>query len=204
MVAQFVWQVEETAGFESSWVTLDDLVLHAEGRAVGQLPEPYWLSYTLDTDDQAATTCLTITAATPTTQHHLDLRRVGDDWTVNGEPRPDLAGALDCDIACSPLTNTMPIIRTALHRKPGSIEFLMAFVEVPTLRVIPDRQTYTHLDTNGDGGRVRYASGSFTSDLTIDSAGFVVVYPTMARRLPPEHAATQDIRQQGPGSARPD
>ncbi|MFE9576411.1 putative glycolipid-binding domain-containing protein [Nocardia sp. NPDC006044] len=201
---QVLWQVQETAGFESSWIDLDGLRLRGTGRAVGQLPEPYWLTYTLDTDAEAVTERLQVTCVTATDHRQLDLRREDGVWTVDGEPRPDLADARDCDLACSPLTNTMPIIRTGLHRHPGTAEFLMAFVEVPTLRVVPSRQTYTHLSLAEDGSDIRYASGSFTSDLHIDEDGLVLVYPTLARRVPPKTTVTEGERQRGPGSARPD
>jgi hypothetical protein len=46
-------------------------------------------------------------------------------------------------------------------------------------------QAYTHLGLLADGARVRYASGSFTSDLTVDTDGLVIDYPTMAHRIPP-------------------
>ncbi|MFI6998431.1 putative glycolipid-binding domain-containing protein [Nocardia sp. NPDC050175] len=200
---QILWQVDETAGFESSWIDLDGLRLHAEGRSVGQLPEPYWVTYTLDTDEHAVTTRLQVTSVTATDHRTLDLRRDGDTWSVDGVPRPDLADARDCDLACSPLTNTMPIIRTGLHQHPGIADFLMAFVEVPSMRVIPSKQTYTHLTTTEDGAQVRYAAGSFTSDLQIDTDGLVVVYPTLGHRVSPTTTVTEGERQRGPGSARP-
>ncbi|WP_433656113.1 putative glycolipid-binding domain-containing protein [Nocardia sp. CA-128927] len=200
---QFLWQVEETAGFESSWIDLDGLRLHAEGRSAGQLPEPYWVTYTLDTDENAVTTRLQVTCVTATERRSLDLRREGDTWSVDGTPRPDLADARDCDLACSPLTNTMPIIRTGLHRHPGTAEFVMAFVEVPGLRVVPSKQTYTHLGPADGGAEVRYAAGSFTSDLHIDAEGFVVVYPTLGHRVPATTSVTDGERLRGPGSARP-
>jgi hypothetical protein len=117
----------------------------------------------------------------------LDLRR--DDagrWTVDGEQRPDLQAALDLDLACCPLTNTMPILRHGFHRAPGHHEFLMAFIEVPGLRVVPSHQRYSHLQPLTRGGAiVRYESGSFQSDLTIDGEGLVVEYPRLGRRLAP-------------------
>lgn len=198
-----VWHVVETAGFEAAWLSLDGMTLRATGRAVGQLPEPYWLTYTLQTDDRAATTRLEITAATADAQYQLDLRRDDGAWSVNGRPRDDLADALDCDLACSPVTNTMPIVRHGLHRGPGAHRFVMAFVQVPTLRVVASQQSYTHLDVADDAARVRYASGTFVSDLTVDQDGLVVDYPTMARRIPATSAVTAEQRVGGPGSPRP-
>jgi hypothetical protein len=78
----------------------------------------------------------------------------------------------------------MPVIRHGLHRGPGAEQFVMAFVQVPDLRVVASRQDYTHLGLTGGTARVRYASGSFASDLTIDADGLVIDYPTMAHRVP--------------------
>ncbi len=182
---QFVWAVTETAGFESCWLTANGLALHAEGHAVAQSPTPYWLSYTLDTDDRAATTRMTVTAITGSTRHELDLRRTGSQWTVDGVARPDLDDALDCDLAFSPLTNTMPILRTDLHRSPGHADFHMAFIEVPSLEVTLSLQSYTHLTTTPDGASVRFTSGTYTQDLLVDLDAMVVTYPTMAQRVSP-------------------
>jgi hypothetical protein len=61
----------------------------------------------------------------------------------------------------------------------------MAFIQVPTLEVTPNRQRYTFLRRVDAGAKVRYASGSFRSDLTIDEDGFVLDYPQLGRRFAP-------------------
>lgn len=66
----------------------------------------------------------------------------------------------------------------------------MAFVEVPSLRVVPSAQNYTHLGTETDGTRIRYSAGSFTSDPLFDHDGLVIVYPTMAQRVEPTQSIT--------------
>ena len=179
-----VWEVTETGGVESAWLTLDGLALTARGRAAGQRPGPYWLAYDLDTDDMAATTRSRETVETPAGSRHADMRRGPDGWTLDGQqPRPDLAGALDCDLECCPVTNTMPVLRHGLHLGPGRREFTMAFVSVPSLEVVPVRQSYQHLGAGPGGTLVRYQAGSFSQDLTFDSGGLVLDYPTMARRI---------------------
>jgi hypothetical protein len=80
----------------------------------------------------------------------------------------------------------MPILRHGFHREPGDQELLMAFIAIPTLEVTPNRQRYTFLRRLVDGGgQVRYASGSFRSDLTVDDEGFVLDYPQLGRRILP-------------------
>lgn len=198
-----VWQVVETAGFEAASVRLDGLELRADGTVAGQLPEPYRLSYQLLTDERAATARLSVVCLTGSGETRLDLRRDDAGWTANGTARPDLAAALDCDLACSPMTNTMPVLRHRLHRDPGIRRFTMAFVEVPSLRVVPSAQSYTHVGPESGGTRVRYASGTFSSDLLFDGDGLVIDYPTMAHRVDPVESVTAQERSSGAGSVRP-
>ncbi|WP_216894152.1 putative glycolipid-binding domain-containing protein [Nocardia alni] len=198
-----VWEVEETAGFEAAWVWIDGLRVRADGSVAGQLPEPYRLSYLLETDDRAATVRLEVVCTTADAQRRVALRRDGDGWTVDGVARPDLAEALDCDLACSPMTNTMPVLRHGLHQGVGQERFTMAFVEVPSLRVVASAQQYTHLGAADGGVRVRYASGSFTSDLLFDSDGLVLEYPMLGRRVPATESVTGRERSAGAGSVRP-
>jgi hypothetical protein len=189
----YVWQVVETFGFESDWIRLDGLRLEARGRAAGVSSEPFFMDYHLTTDAQANTHSLHVTVETVSDQHQLLLRRKNGAWTVNGEPRPDLECALDCDLAFCPVTNTMPVIRTGMHRNvEGSHDFVMAFVEVPSLRVVPSEQTYTVLARALGKVVIRYSSGSFSDDLTFDGDGFVVDYPTMARRIYPTDRETEN------------
>ncbi|MFF2546737.1 putative glycolipid-binding domain-containing protein [Kitasatospora sp. NPDC058063] len=180
------WRVTETAGLETSWIDLRPTALTARGRVAAAEPAPYWLDYELDTGDGFTTRRMHVTARTPDTVRTLDLRRDGTTgrWTVDGTPRPDLDGALDCDLGLSPLTNTPPVLRHALHRGPGEHHFLMAWIRVPELVVVPSRQTYTHLRRHEDGGAtVRYASGDYRADLLLDADGLVADYPGLAHRI---------------------
>ncbi|MFD3808367.1 putative glycolipid-binding domain-containing protein [Streptomyces sp. NPDC058619] len=156
----------------------------ARGRAVGTEPEPYWLSYELETAEGYVTRRLGVRVEDAGRVRELDLRRsAAGGWTVDGHPRPDLEGALDCDLGLCPLTNSMPVLRHALHRNAGEHGFLMAWVSVPDLAVRPSLQTYAHLGRTGSGGAlIRYASGDFAADVQFDADGLVVDYPDLARR----------------------
>lgn len=131
----------------------------------------------------------------------------GEPVTDAGEPLPrievdetTLGDALDCDLGLSPLTNTMPVLRHGMHlagRPPkkgpaeeeppkaegGPIELLMAWVSVPDLSVRAMTQTYEHVRDKKDGNVViSYSSGTFREEITFDSDGLVVNYPTVGRR----------------------
>ncbi|MGI5379623.1 putative glycolipid-binding domain-containing protein [Streptomyces sp. CA-251387] len=174
------WEVSESQGIETAWIELGGDALRARGRAVGTTPEPYWISYELDTADGFVTRRLQVTAESTDGVRTVDLRHDGAGrWTANGERLPDVDGALDCDLGLCPLTNTMPVLRHGLHLAPGEREFVMAWVSVPDLTVLPSQQTYTHLGR----GRIRFASGDFRSDIEFDDDGLVVDYPGLATRL---------------------
>jgi uncharacterized protein len=186
-----LWSVNETAGVDAAWARVDGTRLTADGHAVGQTPEPYSVRYELETDSGWTTRRLQVEARRGDAVTTLDLRRHDMRWTVNGAARTDLAEALDCDLEACPLTNTMPIRRHDLHRQPGDVTFLMAFVTVPALEVIPSRQRYTTLRASSGGGpsTIRYRSDGFQSDLEIDGDGFVLVYPQLGRRILPVSSA---------------
>jgi uncharacterized protein len=174
------WEVSESRGIETAWIELGDDTLRGRGRAVGTVPEPYWISYELDTTEAFVTRRLQVTVESAGGVRTLDLRHDGaGGWTANGEQVPEVVGALDCDLGLCPLTNTMPVLRHGLHLAPGERELLMAWVSVPDLAVLPSRQTYTHLGRH----RIRFVSDDFRSDIGFDDDGFVVDYPGLATRL---------------------
>ncbi|MFJ7591699.1 putative glycolipid-binding domain-containing protein [Streptomyces sp. NPDC097617] len=187
------WEILPAGGYSTAWTELTGRRLAAHGRAVGLVPEPYWLTYTLETGEDYVTSRLRVTTqpgtgsgtGAGTGTRTLDLRNDAGRWIVDGVHRADLDGALDCDLGLCPLTNTMPVLRHDLHRSPGAgpHEFLMAWVSVPDLEVSASRQTYTPLAPDGHGTRVRFSSGDFHSDIEFDEHGLVLDYPEPATAL---------------------
>src|SRR5262249_16645130 len=186
MEVALVWQGVESPALELSTVEMGRETLTARGAWVRAEPEPYSLSYRLETSSGFVTTSLMVTAWGAGWSRTLDLRRRPEGaWVAQpGGDLPELGGALDCDLGYSCLTNTMPVLRHALVESGGPIDLLMAWVSVPDLRVLPVAQRYTHLARRPDGGAVvRYESGSFTADIAFDASGFVVDYPQLGRRV---------------------
>ena len=188
-----VWQLMGTAEFEAAWLQVAGLRVRAVGQAVGQRPVPYWLSYILETDSQAVTACLEVTATMLGWEQRLNLRRDRHGWIADGERRPDLADALDCDLGWSPMTMMLPVIRHGLHRHPGTEPLMVASVAVPSLQVSPVRQAYTHLrpaglgpadlGPAGGGAWVRRSRGNLSADFLVDGDGLVIDHPEHARRV---------------------
>jgi hypothetical protein len=99
-----------------------------------------------------------------------------------GERRLDLS--LDeadfFDLGWSPLFNSLPVIRDRLLDPGPARDYVMRWVDVPSLDVSRSRQRYEPLGDNV----VRFRAGDFVSDITFDADGFVVHYPGIGTRTP--------------------
>ena len=105
----------------------------------------------------------------------LRLRRDSNGcWFANEEPRPDLAAAVDIDLAFSPFTNTLPIRRLTLT-VGSSAEIVTAYVDAPSLHVTPDPQRYTRVAA--DQYLYESLDSDFSRRITVDADGFVLDYP---------------------------
>jgi uncharacterized protein len=201
-----IW--EGVRGWAGGWrseaanVELQDGTLRAAGTQLAIDPLPYRLDYRLDASGEGyVTRSLRIAAAGERWERRLHLERdPGGSWTVEigsegkldlSRPGGETAGlgeALDCDLGFSPLTNTMPVLRHGLHRQPGRVDLVMAWISVPDLGVHASHQRYEHLSADGAGAIVKYASvehgrETFTANLELDRAGLVRHYPGLARRV---------------------
>jgi hypothetical protein len=82
------------------------------------------------------------------------------------------------DLGWSPLFNSLPVIRDELLASGPAREYVMCWVDVPSLEVNRSGQRYEPLGN----GYVRFTAGEFTADILFDEAGFVVHYPGIASR----------------------
>ena len=177
-----IWRGVEEWLAEAAYVRIEDGRLSAHGTQLGAEPDPYRLDYSLRTGPDFVTETLELSvaarrraaAAAPGARpgRQLDGRRQAAcrTWT----------GALDCDLAFSPLTNAMPILRHGL-REPGAEprDFAMAWVAVPGLEIHRSPQRYEPMDER----HVRFVSldSAFTAELELDDDGLVVRYPRTRR-----------------------
>ena len=185
---------------ETATLVLDDRTLVARGTSRAS---SYVAAWSLVTGDDWVTRRLDVSVHGAGWSRRLALVRDGDAWTglaqqhgdggpaaVPGLADPEsVAGALDCDIALCPVTNTMPILRHGLVTAPPGPEIahVMAWVDLPSLAVIRSEQRYGTVapyDEEAGHAVVRYASASrdFVGDLTVDRDGVVVDYPQLAYR----------------------
>jgi hypothetical protein len=158
---------------------------------------PYRLDYELDCGPGFVTRWLAVRAAGAGWRRSLELTRdPAGAWQAVASAAGDVglpppggdpaacAGALDCDLGLSPLTNTMAVLRHGLLHSGGPVRLVMAWVSVPDLAVSASAQEYAFASRDEQSGTsvVQFASDGFTADIVFDADGFVADYPGIGRR----------------------
>jgi uncharacterized protein len=171
---QVVWRGVEEWLAEECTVEIDGDRLRADGVQLGAEPHPYRVDYSLQTGANWVTEGLIVRARDSSGERALTLLRDPDGtWTSDGDQLPEVQGALDCDLAFSPLTNFMPARR--LGAEP--VDHVMAWVSVPDLGVRRSEQRYEPIDDH----HVRFISldSDFVAELELDDDGLVIRYPQL-------------------------
>jgi len=192
------WVKTAGTGLEFADVEIDERRMRATGVAIGSDPLPYRLDYSFASRSRFVTKWIEVEAHGQGWRRTLRLKRdrAGEwdaQWETHGEallqpPTGDMNAlheALDCDLALSPLTNTMPVLRHGLLRGGGPVDLVMAWISVPDLSVVPSAQRYTFVRTDELVSVVRYESGpgDFSAEVVFDDDGLVVEYPGIGHRL---------------------
>lgn len=190
------WVKDAGLGMEFAEVGITARRMKATGVALGTSPLPYRLDYRFESRSRFLTKSIEVVSRGQGWRRSLRLERdkLGEwdaNWETHGEallPPPtgdmnDLSSSLDCDLALSPLTNTMPVLRHDLLHGGGPVEFLMAWISVPDLSVIPSQQRYAFVRTDELISVVRYESGDFAADIVLDEDGLVLEYPGLGHRV---------------------
>lgn len=173
---------------EAARVLLGERGMRATGSMVSapqEDVETYSASYSLATDELGVVQRLTVRTVRAQGEQHVTLTRSEESiWLVDhgqGAARSNFGGALDVDLAFSPLFNALPVRRLGLHRGAPKDELSVVFVGLPSLEVRRVAQTYRTVSV-GNPAVVSISSDSFEAELTVDSDGLVLEYPGLARR----------------------
>lgn len=187
VAAVHAWTGEDGPRGEVAEVVIDGERLRAAGTQLWLGPAPHRVDYVVATHRGFATATVAVVATGDGWERRTSLVADGAGrWEVDGVPAPALDGALDVDIGWSPLTNTLPVLRTGMAGGGGAggpvaVDLVAAWVAVPSLAVAPMTQRYERVGE----GRVRYRSDRFTAVLDLDADGLVVRYPGLATRVGP-------------------
>jgi uncharacterized protein len=183
------WAGVDCLRLEAARVVLGERGLRATGSLVNAQQEgieAYSASYSMATDDAGVAQRLTVRTARAMGEQHVTLTRSEEGvWLVDhgqGAARTHFGGALDVDLAFSPLFNALPIRRLGLHRGAAGHELPVVFVALPGLEVCRVSQTYRTVSL-GEPAAVSISSDSWEAELAVDADGLVLEYPGLARRV---------------------
>jgi uncharacterized protein len=179
------WHAVPWLALEHLHLREDSTGIQANSLIVGSFDgSPLRLRYEVqcDSDWRTAAICVSdLNSDEPLVLTH----RANDGWRDSaGADRPELADAIDVDIAATPFTNTLPIRR--LRLQPGqAAEITVVYIAVkPTLSFRPVRQRYTRLPNDDDADSYLYESleSDFKRELLVDPNDFVIDYPGIWQR----------------------
>lgn len=149
MTGTLVWRGLDEPRMEIAYVDVDGADLRAHGTQIGVA---YELRYKLEPGRLRA--------------------------QVVGGPILDI-GLVDgtdfFDLAASPLFNSLPVLRGV----ETATDFIMSFVDAPSLEVSHSEQRYEPLGND----LYRYRSGDFVAEIQFDADGFVTHYEGLAERV---------------------
>ncbi|MGH3828463.1 MAG: putative glycolipid-binding domain-containing protein [Pseudonocardiaceae bacterium] len=188
------WAGVDCLRLEAARVVLSGRALRATGSLVHAPQngtEAYSASYALATDEAGVVRRLSVRTAAVAGEHHVTVTRSEEgNWLVDhgqGAVRTSFGGALDVDLAFSPLFNALPIRRLGLHRSAAQHDLPVVFVALPSLEVCRVSQTYRTVSLNtvplDEPAVVSISWDSWEAALTVDADGLVLDYPGVARRV---------------------
>lgn len=172
------WCAWDQSGLDEVKLTVDDGGMKAKGEIAAEAGERPWCRYEVEADDTWRTRRVRVALADG---RRVELTSDGlGQWTRDGQPAPDLAGALDVDLSGTPFTNLLPLRRLRLGIG-DRVRLTCAYVDLPSLAVRLEGQRYTRLAAQ------RYhfeaAAHGFARDIEVDDDGLVVSYPGLFRRV---------------------
>lgn len=187
--SMLTWSGPVSSRLEAVRVVLGTRGMRATGSIVaaadGAVPA-YSTSYTLATDETGVLSRLSVRATTASGERHVTASRSEEGiWLIDagdGAKRTSFDGALDIDVAGSPLFNALPIRRLGLHCQTGDHELAVVYVDLPSLEVSVSRQRYRTVAI-GEPSSVEFSIEGFRAELTVDEQGLVLDYPGVGHRI---------------------
>jgi uncharacterized protein len=196
---------DDPFGTELIRIALHGRSLRASGVALsvfepapGEDLAPYRVDYELTTTEEFVTSSLSLRVQGHGWARQMELRRsTAGVWSCSTEVEGDvelpapggdfgaMADALDCDLAFSPLTNSMPVLRHRILDDCGPVDIAVAWVSLPDLGVHRESQRYRFVRRDGPRRVVRFESleSPFVADIVFDERGIVIDYPEIARAI---------------------
>ncbi len=173
--ASILWRRLDRPGHESARVFFQDSFWRLAGTAVfAHKQQPCRLDYLVVCNMGWQTLSGTVAGWIGNETVEIELLADSRNWRLNGTECPAVAGCIDLDLNFSPSTNLLPIRRLGLAVGQEA-KVRAAWLRFPSFTLEPLEQLYRRTDT----AIYRYesAGGRFATDLQVNAAGLVTLYP---------------------------
>lgn len=178
------WTSDDAARVESVRVQIGPRGVKASGGIVGAETSShpaFSSSYDLAVDDEGVTRRLSLRSTTASGERELALKRDTEGfWLVDdgrGAQRLSFGGAVDVDVALSPLFNSIAIRRLSMNAVDVDLDLPVVYVALPELTVTGETEHYRAV-----AGRITSTTPRGEVELTVDADGLVLDYPGLAHR----------------------
>ncbi len=171
-----LWHRLDQPGHESARIYFKNSCWHLAGTAVfAHNQQSCRLDYLIACDAQWRTASAKVSGWVGDQTIEIDLAvDAAQRWRLNGTERPEVAGCIDLDLNFSPSTNLLPIRR--LNLQIGQEAMVnAAWLRFPSFNLEPLEQLYRRVDETTY--RYESAGGRFVTDLQVNEAGLVTLYP---------------------------
>lgn len=179
------WSGHDATRVESVRVGLAGNRVRANGRIISAASarhEAFSASYDLVTDEEGTTQRLSVSVLRASGDHQVSVTRdTQGNWLVHtfgSVVKSGFNGALDVDMELSAFFNTLLLRRAGLHQNARDADVPVMYLRLPELEV-----SEVTLHYRADPRGVRVVSPVSESVVTIDSDGFILDYPGLARRV---------------------
>jgi hypothetical protein len=185
------WAGAEGLRLEAARLVLGERSLRASGSLASarqEGTEAYFASYSLSTDETGVAKRLAIRTTQVHGERYLTLTRSEEGiWLVDHQldrgtrtMRSHFGGALDVELALSPLFTILPPRRLGPHPTTRH-DLAVVSVSLPGLEVDCVQRTY-HTVSVSEPTVVSFTNHAITVDLTVDTDGLMIDYPGVAHR----------------------
>jgi len=175
-MTEILWRRLDRPGHEAARVVAKNWQWELSGTAVFlHERQPCRLDYAIACDERWRTVAARVAGWVGSQAVEIEIAvDSAQQWNLNGAACPQVEGCLDIDLNFSPSTNLLPIRRL----NPGigqQVAVRAAWLRFPSFALEPLEQVYHRTDV----ATYRYesAGGRFSTELAVDSVGFVTLYP---------------------------
>ena len=179
-----LWRRLDQAGHESARLSYRDFSWHLNGTAVfAHQQQPCRLDYLVICNRKWQTVSGRVTGWIGNRPINIEISAdPSRRWWLNGKETPEVEGCIDLDLNFSPSTNLLPIRRLELA-VGNEAKVRTAWLRFPGFMLEPLDQLYRRTDR----ATYRYESGggTFVTELRVNEAGFVTLYPDLSEIVAP-------------------